>query len=63
MHYLKLLWKTLTGGTSGPRQRLQPGGSIAIVMTRWSQKDLTAQLVKKMGDLKADKWDIECRLS
>ena len=42
--------------TSGPRQRLQPGGSIAIVMTRWSQKDLTAQLVKKMGDLKADKW-------
>jgi predicted phage terminase large subunit-like protein len=44
--------------TSGPRQRLQPGGSIAIVMTRWSQKDLTAQLVKKMGDLKADKWDI-----
>ena len=44
--------------TSGPRQRLQPGGSIAIVMTRWSQKDLTAQLVKKMGDLKADKWDV-----
>lgn len=44
--------------TSGPRQRLQPGGSIAIVMTRWSQKDLTSQLVKKMSDLKADKWDV-----
>ncbi len=37
--------------TSGPRQRLQPGGSIAIVMTRWSQKDLTAQLVRILGSL------------
>ena len=26
--------------TSGPRQRLQPGGSIVCVMTRWSDKDL-----------------------
>ena len=25
--------------TSGPRQRLQPGGIIVIVMTRWSTKD------------------------
>ena len=30
--------------TSGPRQRLQPGGSIIIVMTRWGIKDLTAEL-------------------
>jgi hypothetical protein len=44
--------------TSGPRQRLQPGGSIAIVMTRWSQKDLTANLVKKMAEPKADKWEV-----
>jgi len=44
--------------TSGPRQRLQPGGSIAVVMTRWSQKDLTGQLVKKMAEPKADKWDV-----
>ena len=44
--------------TSGPRQRMQPGGSIVIVMTRWSDKDLTGNLIKKMGDLKADKWDI-----
>ena len=29
--------------TSGPRQRLQPGASIVLVMTRWSTKDLTAQ--------------------
>jgi len=30
--------------TSGPRQRLQPGASIVVVMTRWSTKDLTAML-------------------
>jgi hypothetical protein len=30
--------------TSGPRQRLQPGGSIIIVMTRWSIRDLTAKV-------------------
>ena len=27
--------------TSGPRQRLQPGGRIIVVMTRWSVADLT----------------------
>ena len=32
--------------TSGPRQRLQPGASIVLVMTRWSTKDLTAKLLK-----------------
>ena len=26
---------------AGPRQRLQPGGAIVIVMTRWNKKDLT----------------------
>jgi len=31
--------------TSGPRQRLQPGGTIVIVMTRWSTLDLTAKLL------------------
>ncbi len=30
--------------TSGPRQRLQPGGAIIIVMTRWSIRDLTAKV-------------------
>ena len=30
---------------SGPRQRLQPGGVIIIVMTRWSKRDLTGQIV------------------
>ena len=32
--------------TSGPRQRLQPGGAIVIVMTRWAQRDLTGQVLK-----------------
>ena len=32
--------------TSGPRQRLQPGGAIVIVMTRWSDKDLTGRVLK-----------------
>jgi predicted phage terminase large subunit-like protein len=34
--------------TSGPRQRLQPGGSIIIVATRWSKRDLVGQVLKKM---------------
>ncbi len=44
--------------TSGPRQRLQPGGKIVIVMTRWSTKDLTGQLMKAQTDVKADQWDV-----
>ena len=44
--------------TSGPRQRLQPGGAIVVVMTRWSQKDLTGALVNSQKNVKADKWHI-----
>jgi len=44
--------------TSGPRQRLQPGGAIVIVMTRWNTKDLTAKLVKAQSSHKADRWEI-----
>ena len=36
--------KTYEWYTSGPRQRLQPGGAIVIVMTRWSKRDLTGQI-------------------
>lgn len=43
----------------GPRQRLQPGGAIIIVMTRWSLLDLTGQLVKKqINDPGSDTWEI-----
>jgi predicted phage terminase large subunit-like protein len=45
--------------TSGPRQRLQPGGAIVVVMTRWSLKDLTAKVLKAQGyDEHADKWEV-----
>ena len=44
--------------TSGPRQRLQPGGIIVIVMTRWSTKDLVGKVLKKQGDDHADQWEV-----
>jgi len=44
--------------TSGPRQRLQPGGSIVVVMTRWNMKDLTGMLLKSQKELKSDQWEI-----
>ena len=44
--------------TSGPRQRLQPGGAIVIVMTRWSTKDLTGKLLNAQSEPKADKWEV-----
>tara|TARA_B100000287_G_scaffold143823_2_gene135717 strand:- start:711 stop:2198 length:1488 start_codon:yes stop_codon:yes gene_type:complete len=44
--------------TSGPRQRLQPGGSIVIVMTRWSTKDLTAEVLKMQSRKGADQWEV-----
>ena len=45
--------------TGGPRQRLQPGGAIIVVMTRWSEKDLTGQLTRSMArDPLADQWEI-----
>jgi predicted phage terminase large subunit-like protein len=42
---------------SGPRQRLQPGGSIVLVMTRWAEDDLTGRLIKAQSEPKADKWE------
>jgi len=44
--------------TSGPRQRLQPGGTIVVVMTRWNMKDLTGMLLKNQNELKSDKWEL-----
>jgi len=45
--------------TGGPRQRLQPGGAIILVMTRWSEKDLTGQLIRQMSkEEKADQWEV-----
>ena len=45
--------------TSGPRQRLQPGAAVIVIMTRWSEKDLTGQLLKAQGrDAGADQWEV-----
>ena len=44
--------------TSGPRQRLQPGGSIIVIMTRWNEKDLTGRLLSAQKEVKADQWEI-----
>ena len=44
--------------SSGPRQRLQPGGAIIIVMTRWSTKDLTGRLLSKQAEEHADQWEV-----
>lgn len=43
--------------SSGPRQRLQPGGSIIIVMTRWSKRDLTGQIVSNSVKRETDEWE------
>ena len=44
--------------TSGPRQRLQPGGQIVCVMTRWNVKDLTGMLMQHQKEAKADQWEL-----
>jgi len=44
--------------TSGPRQRLQPGATIVVVMTRWSTKDLTSMLLKAQKEVKGDQWEV-----
>jgi len=44
--------------TSGPRQRLQPGGSIVIVMTRWAKRDLTGKICQSIIDRDGEVWDM-----
>ena len=51
--------KTYEWYTSGPRQRLQPGGAICVVMTRWSKKDLTGQIIKSSVERGgSDEWEV-----
>ena len=45
--------------TGGPRQRLQPKGAIVLVQTRWSEKDMTGQLIRAQAkDKDADQWEV-----
>jgi predicted phage terminase large subunit-like protein len=43
---------------SGPRQRLQPGGAIVIIMTRWSKRDLVGKIIKSSIERDGEEWDI-----
>lgn len=44
---------------SGPLQRLMPGGSIIVVMTRWSKLDLTGEIVNQMiRNDEVDPWEV-----
>ena len=44
--------------SSGPRQRLQPGGAIVIVMTRWSKRDLTGQILNAAAKKDLENWEV-----
>lgn len=44
---------------TGPRQRLQWGGSIVVLMTRWGLLDLTARLIDhQIKNPDADQWEV-----
>lgn len=45
--------------SSGPRQRLQPGGAIVIIMTRWAKRDLTGQVLgSSTRSEKVGEWEV-----
>jgi predicted phage terminase large subunit-like protein len=45
--------------TSGPRQRLQPGAAVLVVMTRWHKADLTGRLIQASVESPgADQWEL-----
>ncbi len=45
--------------TSGPRQRLQPGGAIVLIMTRWGVRDMTGRIIKaSMSRDGMDEWEV-----
>jgi predicted phage terminase large subunit-like protein len=48
-------WEWLT---SGPRQRLQPGGALILVNTRWKTDDPAGRFIKAQSQLKADQWEV-----
>jgi predicted phage terminase large subunit-like protein len=44
--------------SSGPRQRLQPGGAIVIIMTRWGKRDLVGQVLKAEAQRGGEGWEV-----
>ncbi len=44
---------------TGPRQRLQPGGAIVIVMTRWGKLDLVGSVLQRAAEAGlGDEWEV-----
>jgi predicted phage terminase large subunit-like protein len=50
--------KTYEWFTSGPRQRLQPGGAIVIIMTRWSKRDLVGRVLQAAAQRGGEDWEV-----
>lgn len=52
--------KTWSWYLAGPRQRLQPGAAILVVMTRWGKEDLTGRLIKQYTetDEELERWEV-----
>ena len=44
--------------SSGPRQRLQPGGAIILVMTRWAKQDLTGRILENSIQRGGEQWEV-----
>ena len=57
-HNPEIYDKVFSWYSSGPRQRLQPQGAIVIVMTRWSMRDLTGQILEHSAMNGGDKWEV-----
>ena len=44
--------------SSGPRQRLQPGGAIIVIMTRWSKRDLIGKILQMNAERDGEEWEV-----
>ena len=44
--------------SSGPRQRLQPGGAIIVIMTRWSKRDLIGKILQMNAERDGEDWEV-----
>jgi predicted phage terminase large subunit-like protein len=44
--------------SSGPRQRLQPGGAIIVIMTRWSKRDLVGKILQSNAERDGEDWEV-----
>ena len=56
-HEFEKTWKWYL---TGPRQRLQPGAAILVVMTRWGPEDLTGRLIRQYTetDEELERWEV-----